>query len=83
MAITNVDELREFLSKEMEKVSSGESTPANANAQANLAGKIIQSVKIELDYNKMVGANPSIKFLGEKLGRHKALTGDNTENIQK
>jgi hypothetical protein len=63
MAINNVDDLRNFLSNQLERVSTGEITAATANASANLAGKIISSVKIELDYNRLVGATPSIGFL--------------------
>lgn len=63
MAITNVEELREFLSKELVRVSTGEITPATANASANLAGKVLSSVKMELEYNRMAGASPNIAFL--------------------
>jgi len=61
--IKNIDELRSHLTNELEKVSSGKTTPAAANASANLAGKILSSVKMELEYNKMVGAAPKIGFL--------------------
>lgn len=63
MSISNVDELRNYLSNELERVSAGQTTPAAANASANLAGKILSSVKMELEYNKMVGATPQIGFL--------------------
>lgn len=63
MSIKNVEELRDFLSNELERVSNGETTPASANASANLAGKILSSVKMELEYNKMAGSNPNIEFL--------------------
>ena len=63
MSINNVDELRNYLANELERVSSGQTTPAAANASANLAGKILSSVKMELEYNKMVGASPQIGFL--------------------
>jgi len=63
----NVEELRSFLSRELERVSSGEITPAAANASANLTGKILSSVKLELEYNKMAGKNPEIAFLGKTI----------------
>ena len=69
MAITNVESLREFLARDLERVSSGEITPAVANASANLSGKILQSVKMELQYNAMVGGQPNIEFLGNLLTR--------------
>ena len=60
----NVEELREFISRDLERVSSGEITPAVANASANLSGKILQSVKLELEYNHAAGLSPNISFLG-------------------
>jgi len=65
MAISNVEELREFLANDLERVSSGDISPAVANASANLSGKILQSVKMELEYNAMVGSQPQISFLGK------------------
>ncbi len=63
MSITNVYELRDFMSEELHRLRSGNSTPSMTNASANLCGKIMQSVKMELEYNKMVGATPNISFL--------------------
>lgn len=82
MGIKNVEELRDFLSNELERVSSGDTTPAAANASANLAGKILSSVKMELEYNKMAGATPNIGFLKglansiKKLPLHDPITGE-------
>jgi hypothetical protein len=72
MTIKNTEELREFLSNEMSRLGSGETTPASVNAMANLAGKMLQSVKLEIDYNRIVGATPNIEFLG-KIKKIKAL----------
>lgn len=63
MSIKTIEELRDFLSEQMELLRNGDTTPANANASANLSGKILSSVKMELEYNKMVGATPNISFL--------------------
>ena len=65
MSIKNIEELRDFISKDLERVSKGDITPAVANATANLSGKLLQSVKLELEYNHMVGAIPDISFLGK------------------
>jgi hypothetical protein len=74
MSINNVEELRDFLSQELDRVREGKSTPASANASANLAGKILSSVKMELEYNKMAGATPNIGFLGKsKIDQLKKL----------
>lgn len=61
----NLEELRDFLANELQRVSSGDITPAAANASANLTGKILSSVKLELEYNKMTGHKPDINFLGK------------------
>jgi hypothetical protein len=61
--IINLTMLRDFLSEELKKVSSGVITPATANATANLAGKILSSVKLELEYNKLCGTPPKIGFV--------------------
>ena len=88
MAINNVEELRSFLAGELERVSGGETTPAAANASANLAGKILSSVKMELEYNKMVGATPQIGFLkgfADKQKKiehqHDKLTGEIKDSV--
>jgi hypothetical protein len=74
MAIQNVEELRNFLAADLERVSTGDITPAVANASANLSGKILQSVKLELEYNHAVGAQPNISFLGKLTKKLEKLT---------
>lgn len=84
MAVSNIDELRAYLAEDLIRVSQGDITPAVANASANLSGKILQSVKLELEYNAMVGSTPNISFLG-KLNRkmdklaHDPKTGEITK----
>lgn len=56
-------DLRTLLTVELKKVTSGQTTPAVANAAANLCGKIVSSVKMELEYCKMVGKTPHIDFI--------------------
>lgn len=64
--IMNLNMLRDFLATELKKVAAGKSTPAAANATANLAGKILSSVKLELEYNKLCGTTPKIGFIKVK-----------------
>jgi hypothetical protein len=56
-------ELRELMTNDLQRVSEGDITPAVANACSNLCGKIISSVKLEVDYNRMTGSNSEIGFL--------------------
>jgi len=76
MSINNVEELRAFLANDLQRVSEGDITPAVANASANLSGKILQSVKLELEYNASVGATPNISFLGKLNKKMDKLTHD-------
>ena len=76
MGINNVEQLRDFLANELERVSAGGTTPAAANASANLAGKILSSVKMELEYNKMAGSTPNIGFLKGFENKIKKLNHD-------
>jgi len=73
--IMNLNNLRKFLANELKRVAKGESTPAAANASANLAGKLLSSVKIELEYNKMLGSAPKIDFIKINKAAPKKLTG--------
>lgn len=61
--LQNMDDLRDFLANEMKRVSSGDSTPASANAVANLGGKMIGTIKMTLEYCKMTGQTPYIPFI--------------------
>ena len=63
MSINNINDLRLHLAKQLEAVAAGEITPSNANATANLAGKMMATVKMELEHAKVVGYKPSIPFL--------------------
>jgi hypothetical protein len=76
MALSTVEELRDFMAKDLERVSKGETTPATANAAANLCGKILQSVKLELEYNKITGTHPNISFLGNLNKKVKGIAQD-------
>ena len=77
-SIMNLSELRIFLAEELKRTAAKETTPAAANASANLAGKILSSVKLELEYNKMVGTTPNIPYIKllPKSGQKKLTKSD-------
>lgn len=81
MALNTVEELRDFMAKDLERVSKGETTPATANAAANLCGKILQSVKLELEYNKAIGGQPNISFLGSLNKKVKEISQDTVKSL--
>lgn len=63
----NVTELRNILSEEIQQLRSKKTSPAHVNAVCNATGKILQTVKLEMMYYKMLGKSPRIDFLGKGL----------------
>ena len=63
----NIAELRDELFKVFEELRDGSLTPKQAAEINNCAGKIINSVKVELDYHALRHAikdnPPTIKFI--------------------
>ena len=67
--------LREILAEEITKLRNGETTPANVNAVTNATGKILSTVKLEMEYHKLLGKTPEIEFIkvkDEKLLKEKS-----------
>lgn len=62
----NVNELRVQLSKTFEQLQSGEMEPKVASELANLAGKMINSAKVQVEYYTLRKETPKITFLEEK-----------------
>jgi hypothetical protein len=54
-----LNELRGILSDEIEKIRSGSTSAANVNAVSNATGKILSSIKLELEAAKLLGRRPS------------------------
>ena len=59
----NIQELREVLSNQIVKLQNDETTSGKANAVTNACGKILSSIKLEMEYYKSIGRAKSIKFL--------------------
>lgn len=64
--------LQKLLSDELAKLRAGESTPERGNAVANLAGKILATARLEMEYAKATGAVPSIPFLRHQAAQEAA-----------
>ncbi|MCC6254831.1 MAG: hypothetical protein IT276_07955 [Ignavibacteriaceae bacterium] len=62
----NINDLREILSQEIDKLREGKTTPASINAITNATGKIFSSIKLQMEYAKILGEKPNIKFIGAK-----------------
>ena len=61
--IKRIDDLRRILSEEITKLRNGETTAASVNAITNASGKILSSVKLEIEYGKLLGTTPVISFI--------------------
>lgn len=59
----NCDELRQELALIFEKLKAGEIKPGEAAELANLAGKMISSAKVQVEYYAMRKEEPTIAFL--------------------
>jgi hypothetical protein len=55
----SLNELRTILSDEIEKLRSGSTSPANVNAVSNASGKILSTIKLELEIVKLLGKKPA------------------------
>ena len=59
----NITELRSELSKVFQELKKGEIEPKVASEMNNSAGKIINTLKVEMDYAELTGSKPDIKYL--------------------
>lgn len=64
-AIKTVNDMRLMLSEEIVKLRTGKTTPGNVNAIVNASGKILTTIKMEMEYNKLLGKTPNIPFIQE------------------
>lgn len=66
MQISNINELRVSLSDNYSNMKLKKMPLSMGKELANTAGKIINSLKVELEYNQMIGDKKKIKFLESK-----------------
>lgn len=65
----DINNLRTILAEEINKLREGSTTPANVNAITNATGKILSTVKLEMEYHKLLGKVPDIDFIKVKNGK--------------
>jgi len=58
----NIKEVRTELSKVFDELKSGQLKSADAKELNNCAGKIINSLKVELEYHSLRKETPKIEF---------------------
>lgn len=61
----NANELRAELARVFDELKTGQIKPAEAAELANLAGKMIASSKVQVEYYALRKEAPSIEFLKE------------------
>lgn len=59
----NVKQLRDSMIESFEQLKNGELKVKEAKEITNLAGKIILSAKVQMDYNKMLNLTRQVDFL--------------------
>lgn len=59
----NIEELRKSLTDNYELMKSKKMDIKTGKELANTAGKIINSLKVELEYNNMLGVKKKVDFL--------------------
>jgi hypothetical protein len=62
----NITELRKSLADNYTKMKAGKMGLNTGKELSNCAGKIINSIKVELEYNSMLGIKEKIPFLENK-----------------
>lgn len=58
-----LEELRGILSDEINRLREGHTSAASANAVSNATGKILSSIKLEMEYAKLTGRKANIPLL--------------------
>ena len=64
--IENTENIRQVLTDEINAIRQGKSNPARGNAVANLIGKMLQSVKLDIEVHRYVSAK-DVKTLSTQL----------------
>ncbi len=56
-------DLRQMLSEEIDSIRAKKTTPGAVNAICNATGKFLSTIKLEMEFAKMIGKQPSGHFL--------------------
>ena len=67
--MNNCDELRKELAQTFAQLKAGEIKPSEAAELANLAGKMIGSAKVQVEYYALRKESPDIRFLKDDAQR--------------
>lgn len=69
MKLKNMNDIRGMMAEEIQRLRDEETTAANLNAVSNATGKILGSIKLEMEYARLCGHKPKSDFiqLGDKV----------------
>jgi hypothetical protein len=56
-------DLREMLSQEIDNIRDKKTTPGAVNAICNATGKFLSTIKLEMEFAKMFGKQPTGSFI--------------------
>jgi hypothetical protein len=65
----NMNDMRAMLCEEIQNIRDGKQTAANLNAIVNATGKVLSTIKMEIEVAKLANKQPKIGFieLGETV----------------
>lgn len=58
--MANINDIREVMWDELSKLRNGETSAANVNAICNAVGKMLSTVKLQMEYSRLMGKMPDI-----------------------
>lgn len=58
-----MNDIRSILCDEIEKLRENKTTAANVNAIVNASGKILSTIKLDMEFAKLVGKQPKNSFV--------------------
>jgi len=59
----DISDLRDILCDEIDKLRNDKTTAANVNAVTNATGKILSTIKVQMEYAKLTGIKPQMDFI--------------------
>lgn len=78
-----MSDIRTVLSEQIELIRKGKSTASNCNAISNAAGKFMGTIKLELEYHKLIGKTPNIGAMLTDGNSTDAMTPSRMTKAQK
>jgi hypothetical protein len=82
MSITNIKHLRDHMLNLLARVENDKEVLVEAESTAKVCASILGTLKIEMDYNKMLGQTPNIPFLDVNNFFDNVLDGERTLHIE-